>query len=70
MRTFFKTIPKYKISSIHNILGLAAAFTVFYIILVQVNYDFTYNSSIKFADRIYLLFIADEELFGGYSAWI
>lgn len=37
-----------------NLLGMSVAFAAIYIILVQVNYDFTYNHGIKDADRIYL----------------
>ena len=56
MKTFFKTISKYKISSILNILGLAAAFSALYIILVQVHYDLTFNKNIKDSERICVVF--------------
>lgn len=69
MRNFLTILRRYKTSSILNILGLAVAFASLYIILVQVNYDLTYNKAIKDVERVYQM-----ELFsdysGKYSAWI
>ena len=43
MKEFFKNLRRYKVSSVLNILGLSIAFASAFIILVQVNYDFSYN---------------------------
>jgi len=52
MKEFFKNLGRYKVSSTLNILGLGIAFAAVYAILVQVYYDFSFNRSIKDADRI------------------
>lgn len=70
MNNFLTTLRKYKTSSILNILGLAAAFSALYIILVQVNYDFSYNKAIKDGERIFLLQTPDWEKEGAYMTWL
>ena len=55
MKEFFKNLRRYKVSSVLNILGLSIAFVSAFIILVQVNYDFSYNKSFPDADRVYRL---------------
>lgn len=50
-----KHFTKTKASSILNILGMTIAFTAFYVIMSQVMYDLTYNSSIKDADKKYMI---------------
>lgn len=70
MGNFLTTLRQYKTSSLINILGLAVAFASLYIILVQVNYDFTYNKSIKDCERIYLLQVPDWDEPGKYMSWI
>ncbi|MDD2293099.1 MAG: ABC transporter permease [Bacteroidales bacterium] len=52
---FITVIRRYKTSSLLNILGMTVAFASLYIILVQVNYDLTYNKSVKDSERIYLM---------------
>ena len=54
-RNFLTMLRRYKASSLLNIVGLTLAFTAFYIILVQVRWELTYNRSIPDADRIYLV---------------
>ena len=49
MNKFSKT----KVSPILNILGMTIAFAAFYVIMSQVMYDVTYNSSIKNAEKKY-----------------
>ena len=51
MNKFSKT----KASPILNILGMTIAFAAFYVIMSQVMYDVTYNSSIKDADKKYMV---------------
>ncbi len=54
-RNFINTLRSHKTASILNILGLAIAFTAFYVIAAQVWYSVTYNSAIKDSDRIYIV---------------
>ena len=53
MKEFFKNLGRYKLSSVLNILGLGIAFAAAYAILVQVNYDLSYNRSLKDAERVF-----------------
>ncbi|MCQ2239194.1 MAG: hypothetical protein MJZ73_08175, partial [Bacteroidaceae bacterium] len=46
---------KTKASPILNILGMTIAFAAFYVIMSQVMYDVTFNSSIKDADKKYMI---------------
>ena len=55
MKEFFKNLGRYKVSSVLNILGLGIAFAAAYAILVQVNYDLSYNRSLKDAERVFRL---------------
>ncbi|MDR0605287.1 MAG: ABC transporter permease [Bacteroidales bacterium] len=45
---------RFKTSSILNILGLAIAFTVFFAMVVQTHYDFSFDRNFEKADNIYL----------------
>ena len=55
LRNFLTTLRRYKASSLLNIVGLTLAFTAFYIILVQVRWELTFNRAIPDAERIYLV---------------
>lgn len=50
-----KQFTKTRASSILNVLGMTIAFTAFYVIMSQVMYDVSYNSSIKDADKKYMI---------------
>ena len=50
-----KQFTKTKASSILNVLGMTIAFAAFYVIMSQVMYDVTFNSSIKDADKKYMV---------------
>ena len=52
---FLTTLRRYKASSLLNIVGLTLAFTAFYVILVQVRWEMTFNRAIPDAERIYLV---------------
>ena len=41
---FFKVLRTYRITSAINVVGLSAALIVLYIVLIQVHYDFTYDT--------------------------
>ena len=53
MRDFLKNLRRYSTSSALNIIGLAIAFASAYIILVQVNFDLSYNKCFRDADRVF-----------------
>ena len=55
MRDLLKNLRRYSTSSALNIIGLAIAFASAYIILVQVNFDLSYNKCLKDADQAFRL---------------
>ena len=55
IHNFLTTLRRYKASSLLNIVGLTLAFTAFYVIMVQVRWEMTFNRSIPNAERIYLV---------------
>ena len=73
MKEFFKNLGRYKLSSVLNILGLGIAFAAAYAILVQVNYDLSYNRSLKDAERVFrfesssLSKVYDGKMFAGIN---
>ena len=54
-KNFLMTLKRYKVASLLNVLGLTLAFVAFYVIASQVYYTLTYNSTLKDADRTYLI---------------
>ena len=67
-RDFLMLLRRYTASSILNIIGMALAFASAYIILVQVNFDMSYNRKIPNAENIYRLEITQLALGGNWSA--
>jgi putative ABC transport system permease protein len=55
LRNFMLTMRQFATTSWLNILGLSAAFAIFIVVAIQVNYDFAYDRSYKNADDIVLL---------------
>lgn len=55
LRNLTNTLRSHKTASVLNVIGLATAFTIFYIIAAQIWYSVTYNSSIDDSERIYLV---------------
>ena len=53
IRNFFFVLKRFKTSSVLNIIGLSAAFAVFTVTLIQVNYDRSYDRNYKNSDDIY-----------------
>lgn len=53
IRDFLMLLRRYTASSVLNIIGMALAFASAYIILVQVNFDMSYNRKIPNAENIY-----------------
>jgi putative ABC transport system permease protein len=54
LNNFLFVIKRFTSSSVLNILGLAIAFAVFFVIVVQTYYDFGFNRNFKNADNIYI----------------
>jgi len=52
IKNFLFVLQRFKTSSIINILGLSAALIVFFVVLMQVYYDFTFDKGYRNADRI------------------
>ena len=52
---FLTTPRRYKVSSLLNVIGLTLAFTAFYVILVQVRWEMTFNRAIPDAGQICLV---------------
>lgn len=70
LKNFVNTLLHYKVSSILNVVGLALAFASMYILLVQVNWELTYNHSIQDADRVFVLETTDGDEGGKYSQYL
>ena len=51
-KNFFGLLKTFKSSSVINIVGLSVALIVFFIVAIQVHYDFTYDRSYKNAGKI------------------
>ena len=66
-KNFLYSIRTYRIPSVLNILGLAAAFAALYIIFVQVNYDYSFNKGIKNWEDIYCVEIKSWSDTNGFS---
>lgn len=54
-KNFIMLLKRYTVSSVLNIAGMAVAFAAVYLIMVQVNFDLSYNKSIPNAENIYRL---------------
>lgn len=55
LRNFFSVLRRFKTASILNVLGLSIAFVAFMLIMMQVNYDYTFDRSLQDADAIFRL---------------
>ncbi|MDR2086469.1 MAG: ABC transporter permease [Dysgonamonadaceae bacterium] len=53
IKNFLFVLKRFKTSSILNITGLAVAFAVFILIMMQVDYDYNFDKSHPGCDRIY-----------------
>ena len=70
LRNFLTTLRRYKASSLLNIVGLTLAFTAFYVILVQVRWEMTYNRTLRDSERIYLVESTDWYTPGAWQSWL
>lgn len=66
-RNFFYIVKRFKTASVLNILGLSAALAVFSICAMQTYYDLTFNSSLKNANRLYLLSVYQDTNYGRWE---
>lgn len=53
IRNFLSVLRRFKMATILNVLGLSIAFAAFMVIMMQVDYDTTFNKSHTNADAIY-----------------
>ena len=57
---FLQVLKRFKTSSVINLLGLSAALIVFFVVLMQVYYDFTFDRSYRNANKIAQFNIYDD----------
>lgn len=55
LRNFLSVLRRFKTASVLNVLGLSIAFVAFMLIMMQVNYDYTFDCFHQDADDIYRL---------------
>lgn len=53
MKTFWYMARRFKAATALNIFGLTIAFTVFYLLMTQIDYSRSYNSTIPDAERVF-----------------
>lgn len=61
-KNFYNTLRNFKLSSLLNIAGLTIAFVGFIIIMIQVNFDNTFDTFHTKADRIYRIEMSDDSM--------
>lgn len=69
-KNFLTTLRRYKVASLLNVVGLTLAFTAFYVIMVQVWWEASFNRAVPEAARIRLIapYDEDDETFGTNSS--
>lgn len=55
LRNFTHLIKRFKTASLLNIFGLALAFAVTYLIIIEVRYELSYNRNINNSKNIYTI---------------
>ena len=53
LRNFISVLRRFKMAMLLNVFGLSIAFAAFMVIMMQVNYDYTFDSCQPEADAIY-----------------
>ena len=61
LRNFISIMRRFKVAMTLNMLGLSAAFAAFIIIIMQLQYDCTFDRSVKQADCIFRVDVVDPE---------
>ncbi len=69
-KNFIVTLKRFTTSSLLNIVGLGVAFVTAYLIFVQLHYDFSFNKSIKDADRVFLIEMKSSYDDGTYNSFL
>lgn len=67
-KTFRNTLRHNRLLLLFNIVGLSIAIAVSYVLFVQVEYEFNYNSEIKDSDRIYRVEFKNSGPHEGFTA--
>ena len=62
LRNFISVLRRFRMATLLNILGLSIAFAAFMVIMMQVSYDYTFDSCQPEADAIYREEIANAGL--------
>lgn len=60
MLNFITPLKRYPVSAVLNLLGLSVAYTAFIIIIIQVNFEYGYDTYNKNADRVYRVALRDQ----------
>ena len=55
LRNFLSVLRRFKMATLLNVAGLAVAFAAFIVILIQVNYERSFDRCHSTADRVYRL---------------
>ncbi len=61
LRNYIRTLRRYPVASVINLAGISLSIAAFLLIMVQVRYDNTFNSSIPDADRVFRIEELDDE---------
>ena len=62
VKNILNNLRRFATSTLLNVVGLSVAFASAFVLLVQVDYDFSYNDGIPDAERIYRI---DTPFWGG-----
>lgn len=66
-KNFITTLKRYSASALLNLLGLSVAYTAFIIIIIQVSFEYGYDTYNRNADRVYR--VALHEQSGQEACW-
>ena len=64
LRNFLSVLRRFKMATLLNVAGLAVAFAAFIVILIQVNYERSFDRCHSTADRVYRLELTQAGTFG------
>ena len=64
LRNFLSVLRRFKMATLLNVAGLAVAFAAFIVILIQVNYERSFDRCHPTADRVYRLELTQTGTFG------
>ncbi|MDE5944372.1 MAG: ABC transporter permease [Rikenella sp.] len=62
LRNFWTTLRRFRLASLLNILGLSIAFAAFIVILMQVDYDRSFDRFHPKSDRIYRVEVSEDSM--------